>query len=840
MHRHPEASRSPRDLASLVRFLVASFAAFALVAMPATAQAKTTVKLGSVASKQKSTSLVTFSGSAGKKSGAKVVVERQKGRKWTSLAKGRTGKRGKFSLTWISPSKATRLVVRARVGGSVSKTRKFRVLAPAKGAPKIVVSPKTRVISASTVAAVPAPGKAGTLTYAGGNDAAVGQIFVVGQSATTPTGFLGKVTGVSHENGATVVNTVPATIEDALPVGSMNLVTPTATASRAHGYGKSTVTCVGSVGASITQDVSFSTSLALSSDWNISKGGLQSASVTAGASLNATIGAAIAASGSCSLAQTQLLKIKGPSLTAFVGPIPIVLTSDLTVYLDANASASAQFSTSASAGFSASAGVAYQKGVGFSAIKSFTPKLNFSPPTLSAGASAGINVTPTVDVLLYGLAGPRVALRTGVAFNADTTQNPWWTLDVPVDLTASIAIPVLDLESPLLHLYTKSFPLADAGGPFGTTPPAPDAPPTPEAPVTNVATQPTKLAAGFAHSCAIRSSGSVACWGSNANGQLGTGNKTSSPTPVAVKGITDAVAVVAGRSHTCALRVAGQVLCWGLNDAGQVGVAGTADVINPTVVSGVTSAVAIAAGDHYTCAVLGSGKVMCWGANDEGQLGNGGVTAGGPTPVAVTRMTNAVAASANGVHSCVLQSDKTVSCWGRNSSGELGDGTTTESDFPVKVSGLTNATAVATGFAHSCAILTTGGVNCWGGNGSAQLGDNTLKNHGTPAPVSGITNATTIAGGGAHTCVVLTTGVPKCWGSNEYGQVGDGSGRGAVGTPATVAGITNAASVTGGFEHSCSLLTTGAVQCWGYGQDGELGDGTNANRATPVSVVGLP
>lgn len=87
---------------------------------------------------------------------------------------------------------------------------------------------------------------------------------------------------------------------------------------------------------------------------------------------------------------------------------------------------------------------------------------------------------------------------------------------------------------------------------------------------------------------------------------------------------------------------------------------------------------------------------------------------------------------------------------------------------------------------------------------------------------------------------MLKTGDSKCWGSNEYGQVGDGSGRRAVGSPADVAGITNAASVTGSYQHSCALLTAGALQCWGYGKDGELGDGASASRATPTSVVGLP
>ena len=45
-------------------------------------------------------------------------------------------------------------------------------------------------------------------------------------------------------------------------------------------------------------------------------------------------------------------------------------------------------------------------------------------------------------------------------------------------------------------------------------------------------------------------------------------------------------------------------------------------------------------------------------------------------------------------------------------------------------------------------------------------------------------------------------------------------------------------AIAAGAYHSCAIVN-GAVQCWGYGADGELGNGSNANSSTPVAVTGL-
>src|SRR6478672_10495506 len=65
------------------------------------------------------------------------------------------------------------------------------------------------------------------------------------------------------------------------------------------------------------------------------------------------------------------------------------------------------------------------------------------------------------------------------------------------------------------------------------------------------------IAAGLGHSCALLANGTAKCWGANVYGQLGNGSTTGSSRPVAVSGLTNAVAISVGVSHSCALLAGG-------------------------------------------------------------------------------------------------------------------------------------------------------------------------------------------------------------------------------------------------------------------------------------------
>ena len=285
--------------------------------------------------------------------------------------------------------------------------------------------------------------------------------------------------------------------------------------------------------------------------------------------------------------------------------------------------------------------------------------------------------------------------------------------------------------------------------------------------------------AGAAHSCARTGAGGVLCWGSNTYGQLGDGSTTQRLQPVETSGFPTGVSAIAvGDSHTCALTTAGGVKCWGRNDAGQVGDNSTTHRTLPTDVAGLASGViGIAAGAEHTCAITSAGNVKCWGSKSHGQLGDNTTTTR-LIPTTVTSIAGGFTGiAAGGNHSCVIASGGALWCWGSNANGELGDNSTTQRLTPVSVSGLSSGVAsVTAGARHTCAKTTTGGAKCWGSNDAGQVGDGTPATRRTPRDVANLTSGVTgIAAGGSHTCAVLTTGVVDCWGLNSRGQLGDGT-----------------------------------------------------------------
>jgi alpha-tubulin suppressor-like RCC1 family protein len=412
----------------------------------------------------------------------------------------------------------------------------------------------------------------------------------------------------------------------------------------------------------------------------------------------------------------------------------------------------------------------------------------------------------------------------------------------------------------------------------------------------------TAIAAGGNHSCAVLATGTVRCWGDNASGQLGNGTTTASLSPVDVTGISSAVGIVTGFDHSCALLSDGTVRCWGRGLEGQLGNGGLANSTTPVAAIGMQlPIVALGAGSSHTCAVLQSGIATCWGRTANGQVGNGSLVGNVPLPAAVTGLAGAIAISggfehtcallvegdvkcwglndggqlgmgtiggavqrsgtpltvngpafainAGGNHTCATTASGTVSCWGYGFYGQLGNDATQDSALPVKVMNIdqvggaaVNVVNIGLGFEHSCGVYASGDAKCWGRNNLVQLGANIISTDlpqaETPRDVYQMSSAMAIASGYAHSCVVLFTGEVQCWGNNNFRQTGyDQPALPAY--PVTVPGITTALNVAAGYEHTCAVLTSGLVQCWGRGDQGQLGNGATANSAAPVFVSGI-
>ena len=309
------------------------------------------------------------------------------------------------------------------------------------------------------------------------------------------------------------------------------------------------------------------------------------------------------------------------------------------------------------------------------------------------------------------------------------------------------------------------------------------------------------IANGQDHTLALCSDGTLASWGSNNYGTLGIGVAGSqSLVPVAVdtsRGLAGktVVAIAAGYFHSLALCSDGSLFSWGNNQDGQLGIAGVASANSPLPLTELGALagkeiVAIAAGDAHSLALCSDGSVAAWGWNSSGQLGNGTIGSNSALPVivgegGVLQGRRVIAITAASQHGLALCDDGGMVGWGGNSYGQLGDGTKVTRSLPVPVKpvgALAGKTPVAirTANAHSTVLCTDGAIVTWGANSSGRLGNNSTTDSLVPVKVidSGILagkSPSILAGGSLFTHVLASDGTLAAWGSNgSYGTLGVG------------------------------------------------------------------
>lgn len=230
-------------------------------------------------------------------------------------------------------------------------------------------------------------------------------------------------------------------------------------------------------------------------------------------------------------------------------------------------------------------------------------------------------------------------------------------------------------------------------------------------------------------------------------------------------------------------------------------------------------------------------------------LGDGLTPATTPTQIVLPPLTfpgtlpciNSVAAG-NG-HFVIIASAYDVFAWGSNSHGQLGDGTLTSSSTPVRVifpAPVQSITAVAAGYLHSLAI-TGDGVYAWGQNEQGQLGDGTTVNRSTPVKVlfpAAVTSVSAISAGFMDSFAITNDGL-YAWGYNFFGELGDGTNVNRL-TPVKVTfprrpAFTTIYSVAAGEYHTLALTDAG-VFAWGENISGQLGDGSLTDSPVPLPV----
>lgn len=219
---------------------------------------------------------------------------------------------------------------------------------------------------------------------------------------------------------------------------------------------------------------------------------------------------------------------------------------------------------------------------------------------------------------------------------------------------------------------------------------------------------------------------------------------------------------------------------------------------------------------------------------------------------------------------CALYDEGSLKCWGWNANGQLGLGTTSAvGDSSLEVGGANTFVDLGAGrtvvkfdvgAAHACAILDNNDLKCWGNGGAGRLGYGNTQSKGDGANEmsdnllavdlgTGL-YATEVIAGGAHTCAILNTGVLKCWGTGGSGRLGYGTtnnrgdGANEMGDllPAVNLGLGRTATkVVAGLDFTCALLDDATVKCWGENQRGQLGQETSADMtdASSIAIVNI-
>lgn len=337
--------------------------------------------------------------------------------------------------------------------------------------------------------------------------------------------------------------------------------------------------------------------------------------------------------------------------------------------------------------------------------------------------------------------------------------------------------------------------------------------------------------------------------GRNYAGQLGDGATEYRTTPVAVAGLDSGVqTVVAGEAHTCALLDGGAVKCWGDNRDWQVAGSDTEVYLAPQTVAGLPEHPGTLSRRRAPLRVGRLPMRAASGAGGATTMANWGFgrSTGRSTPQPVSELGSEATAIGSGrTHTCALLANDGARCWGDNWAGQLGGGFTWRRAQPVPVADLEGpAQAIVAGDSHTCVSTgaeegQVGGVLCWGVGDV--LGDGRSDSRFRPALVSGLESGVqAIAVGRSHTCALTSSGGVQCWGQGWAGQLGDGSLEWARLTPVPVIGLQSGVqAIAAGRGHSCAVLVSGGVRCWGDNKGGQLGDGAQVSSPKPVDVVGL-
>lgn len=237
-----------------------------------------------------------------------------------------------------------------------------------------------------------------------------------------------------------------------------------------------------------------------------------------------------------------------------------------------------------------------------------------------------------------------------------------------------------------------------------------------------------------------------------------------------------------------------------------------------------------------------SNTASAWGNNQYGQIGDNSIVLKGVPTTVVGGLSNWCKISAGKHHTAGIRTDGTIWTWGGNACGQLGDGTagSTARSSPVSVfGGFTNWCNVSVGELSTHAIKTDGTIWGWGINSGGQLGAGNGYARSIPVQtIGGFTDWCDVSSGCCNTVAIRTDGTIWAWGLNTCGKLGDGTIANRSSPVSVVGGFTNWCRISAGSGHTLGLRTDGSLWAWGLNSSGQLGDNTILPKSSPVSVIG--
>ena len=329
-------------------------------------------------------------------------------------------------------------------------------------------------------------------------------------------------------------------------------------------------------------------------------------------------------------------------------------------------------------------------------------------------------------------------------------------------------------------------------------------------------------------------------WGNNAEGETGHGDTTPWAAPASVGVSAEWASVNEGVTSSFGIKRDGTLWAWGDNTYGQLGTGDTTSHTSPVQVGTDSNWASVSAGYRDTYAIKADGTLWSWGQNLVGEVGDSTTTQRlAPVQIGVGHIWRQVTGGSY-YHAVAVATNGTLWAWGYGGQGQLGNGSTANKTVPTQVdAGDLGAvwSSASAGGNSSAARRVDGTLWTWGDNSSGQLGTGDASAHTTPVQVGTDADWQSVSVGGDDMAAIKTNGSLWTWGANSFGQLATGGTIGSwspvqVGTGGTWSSVDLRAD-----SRLYALDTSGLLWAAGYNADGELGDGTTAQRDV-LTVIG--